>query len=202
MLAKINLGAVAKFAVLFGFTYVLLIIPWPGFDRLYSEYFRAFGATIFSRNEGPEVVGFAASQSPEAPNLDTQVTLGNRGSAESMASSVQAKTNLDSRSIGWIPTALTVALIVATPISLRRRAWALAGGLVLVHLFIILTLQSWIWNNAPTVGLMTMSDFGKQVTDALSYCLVNQLGASFSIPVLIWIVVTFRRQDLHSPAVT
>ncbi len=30
---------------------------------------------------------------------------------------------------------------------------------------------------------------------SLDYALLNQMGASFTVPVLIWIMVTFRQQD-------
>ena len=43
---------------------------------------------------------------------------------------------------------------------------------------------------------MTISPWEKEALDELSYTLINQLGASFSVPVLIWILVTFRRQDV------
>jgi hypothetical protein len=199
--AKPDLKAIAKFALLFAATYTILIIPWPGFDPMYGNYFRAFGAMVFS-HEGRQEVTFAPSVLPPAPNLDTKISLGNRDLGANDGKLIHVQTDFDSRSIGWVPTALTVALIVATPIPFRRRLGALAGGLVLVHAFILLTLQSWIWNNAAAVGLATYSDFGKQIADALSYSLMDQIGASFSIPVLIWILVTFRRQDLLSHGLT
>ena len=94
-----------------------------------------------------------------------------------------------------MPTALTAALVLATPISWRRRLIALAGGLVLIHLFILVSLQSWIWNNSTGVSLLALSSFWQQAADDLNYTLMNQLGVSFSVPVIIWVLVTFRRQD-------
>ena len=46
--------AVARFIVIFG----LLIFPWPGWNDLYSGYFRALGQAAFSRDEGPRIVLF------------------------------------------------------------------------------------------------------------------------------------------------
>jgi hypothetical protein len=102
---------------------------------------------------------------------------------------------LDTRSIGWDPTALTIALILATPVPWRRRGWALLWGLVLVNLFILFSLQSWIWNASPNISLTTLSPFWKEMADDLEYTLITQMGVSFSMPVLIWIVVTFRLED-------
>jgi hypothetical protein len=72
---------------------------------------------------------------------------------------------------------------------------ALAGGLVLIHLFIFFTLQAWVWNNSADVSLATLSAFWKNVADQLDYALMDQLGVSFTVPVIIWIIVTFRRRD-------
>ena len=116
--------------------------------------------------------------------------------ADSSGKALVKRTDIDSGSVGWVPTALTIALVLATPIPWPRRLTALAGGLVLIHFFIFFTLQTWIWNNSSDVSLMTLSDFWQNVTDQLDYALMNQIGASFSVPVVIWILVTFRRQDV------
>ncbi len=88
-----------------------------------------------------------------------------------------ARREIDSRSIGWVPTALTIALVLATPIPWTRRLLALAGGLVLIHLFIFFTLQSWIWNKSTDVSLMALSGFWQRAADSLNYALMNQLGS-------------------------
>jgi hypothetical protein len=42
---------------------------------------------------------------------------------------------------------------------------------------------------------MTLTPFWQAVIDNLDYTLLTQMGASFSVPVLIWILVTFRGED-------
>jgi len=71
----------------------------------------------------------------------------------------------------------------------------LLWGLLLIHCFILFSLQTWIWDESPDLSLTTLSPFWKTVADDLEYTLVTQLGASFSVPVLIWILVTYRRED-------
>ena len=191
LLSRPVVPSVLKFMLVFG----LLIAPWPEWNHFYSSYFQQMGRVAFSSELGKREVEFASNNAPSRPSMDTVMSLGNRDLIDSTGRGLRAKTELDTRSIGWIPTALTIALIIATPISLRRRFCALLGGLFLVHVFILFTLQSWIWNNSPAVSLLTFSNFGKILADELDYTLMNQIGASFSIPVLIWIIVTFRRQD-------
>ena len=186
------LAFLLRFILVFG----LLIAPWPGWNEIYAHYFRALGQLAFSRDEGKRIVAFSpGSAATDAPPLDTRITLGNRDLLDSSGRGLTKETGLDTRSIGWVPTALTVALIAATPIPLRRRVSAILGGLVLLHAFVLVSIQAWIWNNSPDVSLLTLSSFWKDVADDLDYTLLDQLGASFSVPVLIWILVTFRRQD-------
>jgi hypothetical protein len=142
----------------------------------------------------PRMVVFQPSPDKDSVR-DTQLTLENAKLADSTGKGPVRRTELDSRSIGWVPTALTMALVLATPVSWPRRLTALAGGLVLIHLFIFFSLQCWIWDKSAEMSLLTLSNLGQRVMDEMNYALMNQLGASFSIPVMIWILVTFRRQD-------
>jgi hypothetical protein len=187
-------GFLLRFVVIFG----LLIVPWPGWNQTYSHYFQIFGQSLFNSSSAmPRMIVFQPS--PEKDSVrDTRVTLENATLADSNGNGPVRRTELDSRSIGWVPTALTMALVLATPIPWTRRLLALAGGLVLIHLFLIFTLQCWIWDNSADMSLLTLSNLGQRVIDEVNYALMNQLGASFSIPIVIWILVTFRRQDVHA----
>ncbi len=185
-------GFFCRFAIIFG----LLIVPWPGWNELYGQYFRALGQMAFTRDGDKRVVLFEQHELTHGfSSLHTRMTLGNRDLMDSHGNGRAEFLDLDTRSIGWVPTALTIALILATPISWRRRVWALVGGLLLIHCFILFSIQAWIWDESPDLSLTTLSPFWKEIADDLSYTLVTQLGASFSVPVLIWIIVTYRRDD-------
>ena len=196
MKRKVGRNPVTVFALRFALIFGLLILPWPGWNALYSDYFRGLGEAFFTLNNGNRAVVFSSGQgAPDWPALDTRITLANRQLLDSNGKGLMKTTGLNTRSIGWVPTALTLALILATPIPWSRRIWALAGGLVLVHAFILFSLQAWIWNNSPDLSLLTLSGFWKSVANDLDYTLINQLGTSFAVPVLIWIVVTFNSHD-------
>ena len=66
---------------------------------------------------------------------------------------------------------------------------------MLIHLFIFLSIQSWVWDNSTELSLLQLSAFWQRVAGELDFALMNQLGVSFTVPVVIWIFVTFRRQD-------
>ncbi len=119
------LGFLLRFVLIFG----LLIAPWPGWDLGYSRFFQSLGRMAFNlRGETPRKVMFQPA-SGEYPSLDTRIILENTELADrgEKKNCVRA-TEIDSRSIGWVPTALTAALVLATPIPWRRRLTALAGG--------------------------------------------------------------------------
>ena len=48
---------------------------------------------------------------------------------------------LKPRYVGFMPFALLLALILATPVSLKRKGWALLIGIVLIHLFLYVKLS-------------------------------------------------------------
>lgn len=194
MTSKFTRGAVFGFLLRFAVVFGVLIAPWPGWDPAYAAYFQSFGRMIFGGSDGPRVVEFAPNKGG-SPQLDTVVTIENRDRLDSRGQVPARQMELDSRSLGWVPTALTVALVAATPIPWRRRLVALASGLVLIHLFIFFTLEAGIWNNSADLSLTTLSGFWRSAAAELEYVLVTQIGASFSVPVVIWILVTFRRQD-------
>jgi hypothetical protein len=200
MTSKFTRGPALRFLLRFLVIFGLLIAPWPGLNQAYSGYFQSLGQMVFgSSGESPRKVTVEPS-SGERVGLDTRIILQNTAFAASDGKKLLRAEEIDSRSIGWVPTALTVALVLATPIPWTRRLTALAGGLVLIHLFIFLSLQSWIWNNSPSVSLLTLSSFWQQAVDELNYALMNQLGISFTVPVVIWTLVTFRRQDQNALA--
>jgi hypothetical protein len=189
------IGAVGRFIVIFG----LLVLPWPGWNAIYGSYFRALGQAVFSRPDDQRVVLFEPHQMQHGfSSLDTQMTLGNRALADSSGKGRAEIVDLDSRSMGWMPTALTMALILATPVPWRQRAWALLWGLLLIHAFILFTLQVCLWDESSAVSLIELSPFWQLIVDELQYTLITQLGASFSVPILIWILVTIRRENLFA----
>jgi hypothetical protein len=194
-LRRLILGFLIWFVLIFG----LLILPWPGWNEIYGYGFRAVGNAVFARDGEKRVLYFEAHRQTRGLSaIDTRITIGNRDLVDSSGKGLAAMLGLDTRSIGWLPTALTIALIVATPIPWQRRAWSLMLGLLLIHAFILFSVAIYIWNESTAVSLVTLSPFWKQIADALEYTLVTQMGISFTVPVLIWIAVLFRREDVKN----
>ena len=182
----------------FALVYGLLIAPWPGFNAAYGRYFRILGQTVFAREGDRRILHFEAVPKNLHRVLDTRIALANRDQMDREGRGPVRYLELDSRGVGWVPTVLTFALIVATPIPWLRRCWALLWGMLTVHGFILVSVAVYIWNNSTDLALLTVAPFWKQIIAGLEETLITQMGVSFVVPVLIWILVTIRRQDVDA----
>jgi len=109
--------------------------------------------------------------------------------------------SFSSRTMAYLPTALVIALVLATGIGWRRRLCALAWGLVWIHVFIVFLLGLMIVMIIcahPELGLFEVSPFWQMTLSLPWEFFLNRTGTPLATTVPIWMVVTFRRDDwLH-----
>jgi hypothetical protein len=77
---------------------------------------------------------------------------------------------------------------------------ALGLGLLLMQLFLGLLILIMIFNQCsyfPTMGLIQLGSFQEQVVRSVYDIFVRHLGARMTVPVLVWILICFRRDDLE-----
>jgi hypothetical protein len=186
------------FAVIFG----ALSIPFPKWNEIYGGYFRAVCRLVFVREGERRILRFDALPPSRTHRLDTQITLANRDRFDRHGNGPAVFLALDSRGIGWIPTEFLAALVLATPVPWRRRTWCLLWGLLFIHLYIVGFVGVYIWNHSDAstgMGLINPGLFWKRAGVALE-TILTQSGANFSAPVLLWILLLFRREDWVSLA--
>jgi hypothetical protein len=200
-MAKANMRSLSPFYMFVGrfvLIYGLLIIPWPGFNDAYAGYFRALSRVVFSREGQLQIVKFEPI--PEGPDkkLDTKIVLANRFMLDSNGSGPARVLGLDTRGVGWMPTALLIVLVLSTPLTWRRRIRAFGLGLVAIHVFILLSVAVYIWNESDQTSgldLVSLAPFWKTIVEGMEETLITQMGASFVVPVIVWLLVAFRQQD-------
>ena len=185
------LKIIFRFFALALLLYVILIIPWPGAREGYRAIYQTAGRALFARFGAGGVVRYESRANDELYDLD--VVLGKRGVGE-----VPAK--MDSRRVGYVPVAVIVALVLASPVPWGRKWRALVWGLALVNLFVmfrsILQLL-YLYSNPSPVRLYELSPFWDTLL-ARTYELFFLAPACTSmVPALVWVVVTFRREDVH-----
>jgi hypothetical protein len=182
--------------------YGLLIVPWPGAKPLYASYFRSLGWLVFAGHGDQRMLEFQPLNDPEhhwPPNFDTAIIMGNRD-MQSMGGGQRFMLTVDAWQMGWTPTAFLAALTLASPVSWRRRSWALLWGLLLVHGFVLLTLGIFIGNESTRLYWVTLAPLGKEIANWLERVALAPIGPSFFAAALIWMLVTFRWQDLTGKA--
>lgn len=119
---------------------------------------------------------------------DTLMVLMNRSAPGSIG---QLRTS--SRSAYW-PTAMLIALVLATPLSWSRRGWALLWGLLLTHVFIALRLTLTLAAGGFAVpdkvyALFHPGAFWQRILTGGQNVLSDNPTVSFVVPVFIWFLV-------------
>lgn len=178
-------GFVLRFALLYG----ILVLAWPLARPLYRPFYCFLGNVLFQGGEGSAT--FRSLDTDAA--LDVEVMLHKRSPPPATGTATN-----NSKGVGYLPIVTIVALVLATPIPWKRRRRALWQGLALVTLFV-----------AVRIGIPIVRDFSKP--DALQVHHPGALGvwalgvaerallaapaSFFVVPILVWALVAFRRQD-------
>lgn len=184
---KSILYAVAVFSIVFG----LLSVSWSGWQEAYSQAFRRAGNAAFSTYGDKGVVKFLPAEYVNR-TADTEITTKIKGSRYIGVGEVSP------RLMGYLPTVELLALILASAVTWRRKLVALLTGMLAAHAFLYFRL--WIlirvyfssddpWRQyqpGPTAHAI-LKHFNEVINIAPT--------ASFVVPVLIWIAVTFRYSD-------
>ncbi len=181
---------VSRFALLATYA-VAFVLLWPWVGERYGRAFRE-GTMGMCRTIGASwVVVLKPLEHPTA-QLDTKMFLIHRQARESVSQT------LSSRYIGYAPTTFLVALILATPLTWRRRLIALLWGLVLTHAWIAFSMLLLIvhgYSRGDVISIFDVSPFTRDVLAFLREALVMAPVVKYTVPAVIWMLVSFRRSD-------
>jgi hypothetical protein len=172
----------------------VLLLPWPAWRDLYATGFRAAANVLLGSIGRDGIVRFEPGEATDV-NMDSRIVLQNR------STQAQSHVAFNCRFAGWLPTAMTAALVLATPLPWRRKLAALAAGLALVHLFIALRLWvylAYLFSAGDTLAVFAPGPFVRGLLGAISDGLFASLIGSFLGPILIWLVVAVRPRDWSS----
>ena len=174
--------------------YAGLMLLWPVAGPQYARFFHGFGNTLFSEFGDRGRVHFGVNPEQGETDQDTHVQLTNRRTG------VTGGIYYISRH-GYATTAITLALILATPTAWRRRGLATFWGLLLIHGFIALRL--WVgllavFSGTHPLAIRQSSEFGRTILELAQRILITSPEATYVAPVFIWIVVCLRRRDINA----
>ena len=180
-----------RFALRLLLVYGLLIIPWPGLKSGYGSLFRTSGNGLLHAFGFRGIVELRPPAEEHAA-WDIEMHMKNLKTRE------RWHVEYSSRGWGYLPTAAIVALILATPLAWSRRWIALAAGLVLVHLFIATRIAAVILYGMYYGGAIKLSEMQAKAAEVVLHGFANSPVTTFVVPVVIWLLVTFRRSDLEA----
>jgi len=192
-----------RFFVLAGVWYAALMAPWPGLESGYASVFRAVGNAFFAQYwvwaDGS--VRFIDLRDLKPGDVAPGTPLIHDDRAKDTLMELRSRRDLgtvgylraSSRYSAYEPTAVLLALILATPVSWRRRCRALVLGGLILHVFIAmrlsLTLAAGGFAADKAYALFHPSPFWERVLARAEGVIADDPTVSFIVPVFIWFVV-------------
>lgn len=190
-----NIKQLIKSFCIFILAYVLMMIPWSGLETAYSRFYKSGAAFLFESFGSKTFVRFFQSD-----NLPYDIMIGFYDASQPTSDGkIKAFKGIfhSSHYGAYIYIVFVISLILATPISLKRKIWALFKAVILLHCFfavsmLVLILYTFaLTPNSPVV----FDPFWKNVLVYIHEGLLKYMFFSFVISIFIWFIVSFRHAD-------
>ena len=202
------------FLLIFGF--LNFIVPYAGLDKLYHKQFIKINNYLYKDYKGTADVRFETKKiktnkynhpfkhfndrvlvkilSKKQIEVATQKAL---RAKQTQINVNHAEFEVDTWQYGWIPLMLLVSLILATPVPIPRRLFALFLGFLAITGYTLF--RFWVRfvvdiNRHGWLELGTQGPFMKK-TFVYMNTFFLYMGISLVITVFIWLIVTVRKGD-------
>ena len=165
-----------RFGILFG----VLAWPWPILRPVICGGFRVEVRLLVNAVLPSTSFRVETRSIPAYPSVDTLIVLTDRQNAQSGGGEASVGILFDSASQGWIPPAMAIALIIATPLPWSKRLPALLAGVLIIQLLMAVA----IW-----VGISCAHQAGNSASLVLmlaNHLLNENIWFSFVPPFLFW----------------
>lgn len=185
--------------------YGLAIVPWPGGEQSYARAFARCadylasdvwkGAGVFRSGGQVRVYALTDQEREKTPTHDLKLVCGRMRSGQP---ALTEKPRTSARHLGYMPTVVTVSLILSTPLAWRRRLGALLLGLLCVHGFILIRfglLVARIFHGEDPHCLYYLEAPWNSILVVTYYLAASVPATAYVVPIFIWVAVTFRRRD-------
>ncbi|MEK6675690.1 MAG: hypothetical protein AABZ47_08555 [Planctomycetota bacterium] len=207
---------IVKFFAIMVLLFAGLMWPSRWWQDAYAGGFRAGGNLVFARfwfwSEGHvkfldpngivpgDLPPWAGKKVPDSVGVkDTVMVLENRGARAAMGF-----LRTSSRYIGYVPTAMMISLVLATPVAWRKRFRALGWSLLVVHLFVILRVSltlAYGYCGEKDYALFHPGPFWLKMLGYSETVLQEDPTVSFVVPVFVWFVFLFRPSQWNAQPV-
>ncbi|MEO8145979.1 MAG: hypothetical protein ABI723_00015 [Bacteroidia bacterium] len=175
--------------------YALLAAPFSFYNTLYGVFYRATAKVFFDKINHTGFVLFSEGRE----NYITHFNLGNDALVKPDKTTDTVYDDVNIRYRGYLPLVLLIALVLASPVAGKRKAYGLLIGAVAVTLIVML--KQWLHilylcGHNPWLMLYNLSEGQKKTIDFIYSNYVSTLPPTLFLVVAIWILITFRRDDL------
>lgn len=189
------MGALVFFMVLGSF----------GLSETYRAAIQNTSQSLFMEHWDKGYVVFKAGTDPLGEGMDTKFSLINRvanaQAAQNKTSAPAITTYLSFVRSAFSPFCFLLALIFASPVSNKRKLYAVLAAFLIFHIWVFIKL--WIGIayvlhlNEAKLQISGYSNGWGSILTYLDRFLVKNVVVMYMIPVLIWIGTTFNKADLQ-----
>jgi len=175
--------ALCRFLLLFAVLFGLLAWPWPGQRQAVGAFFRMearFALAVALPKHPFRVEGVPDSQ---PATLDTKVIAADNGGRGENGANRALAIAFDSVSLDWIPLAMFIALVIATPLPWVKRIKALVVGATAIELIIAVTIAV---NVSYSLASAALPAWERSTLMFANHLLMENLWFSFVPPLLLW----------------
>lgn len=170
---------------------IALLLLWPVAGEAYNRAYINVAHTLFHSIGSDVRVDFSRIEEQGGRDVSMKV--------RNMRAGMMVERHVPSRYAGYLPTALLIALVVATPLAWRRRLTSLLIGLATLHAYmatvLLLTIVRMLSRDGPA-QLFELSGFWEGLLQLIVHQTTTSPTFSALVPVIIWAAATFRRGDL------
>lgn len=185
-----NTNTIIRFGLTCIGIYLLLIIggSYTGLGKQYANGLRSRAANFFS-NEAYKIRLKKINQE----KYDTRIELTDKKKG------IQSACSFNTWMAGFLPTALIISLILATPAaSIKRKLILFLVGLLFISIYIFMGIRIKISVLHQQIAKAQQSfdnSFTERAIDFINTAIIDPVSMIFLVPVIIWGLLAFRKQD-------
>ena len=189
---------IIRFFIFAFLSYGIMSIPSKAVDNQYGKFYRSLSGFIFNKFSSSAVYVFQKTEKPDY----SMIMIGNRDLVSKGGQVQGIQDEFSTRTRGYLPIIILISLIIASPVKIKRKFLAFLLGILLITIWVLI--KQWVYNlylisGSPMLKLGDFSETGRKVLGYLYQGIVISLTPSFTISVIVWLLVTFRMEDLVKP---
>jgi hypothetical protein len=191
----LNSKPIIKFFLIFVLTYGILIAASPFLRVPAGIYYAEIGNKFLQSPVQNSLVTF--SKINEKDDIVVHVMNISQRIGEDKYPGFKQKYN--SYNFSYLPGALLIALILASPVNIKRKLLSLVLSVLCLHLLMVFRMYViflYIWNHHLSSELTGSVQYMNSFIDWMFNNIVNHVTILLFIVVFIWLAVTFRKEDL------